>query len=201
MGMTCTLWRVALSDAQRLANTSPDQIEEFLFGERIRTRSPTKRQGLIGWLKSLSPITIETTTGSPPTDSSHTRARGQLDLDWAWHGLHFLLTSTAWEGDEPACFLLKGGDDLGEDEIGNDVPRVLSPVQVQRFAQFLAQLSAEELTRRYGPARMMKLEIYPEVWNRGRESELPDLLDAFEQLREFVRTAATEGEAVIILVT
>ena len=76
---------------------------------------------------------------------------------------------------------------------------MLRPVRVQQFARFLSQLSADELADRYDPARMMKLEIYPEVWDRDRDSELQHLLDAFEELRDFVRTAATEGEAVVVL--
>jgi hypothetical protein len=198
MGMTCTLWRVTEADVQRLAHASGDQIAEFLFGKPIE---PPKRSGLIGWLKSLSPITIEAPPELPTSpEGGGTDVRAEIDLDKAWHGLHFLFTSTVSEGDEPACFLLKGGDDLGEDEIGDSIPRVLRPVQVQQFVRFLSQLSTEELTRRYDPARMTKLEIYPEVWDRDRESAMQSLLDAFEELRDFVSAVAAEGEAIVVLV-
>ena len=201
MGMTCSLWRVTVSDVERLAAAGPNQIQEFLFGEATPTAQQGKRAGLIGWLKNLSPIQIETGGElSQPIDGKGTQARAELDLDKAWHGLHYLFTSTAWEGNEPACFLLKGGDDLGEDEIGNSIPRVLRPVHVRQFAAFLSELSQDELTRRYNPEQMMKLEIFPEVWNRGDEEDLEHLLDAFDDLREFMRTAANAADAIVLLV-
>jgi Domain of unknown function (DUF1877) len=204
MGMTCTLWRVSEADRKRLADLPGPEIEMFLFGERI-TPQPAKGGGLLGWLKRLSPITIEETPPTPadPADRPKTQARGQIDLDKAWQGLHFLFTGTASEGDEPGCFLLRGGADLGEDEIGNDIPRVISTEQVQQFAAFLSALSAKELKRRFDPDRMMELEIYPEIWDRDdeRHGPLTDLVEAFDELREFVRTAADEGELVVILIT
>jgi hypothetical protein len=33
---------------------------------------------------------------------------GSLDIDKAWHGLHFLLTGTAWEGTSPLDFIVAG---------------------------------------------------------------------------------------------
>jgi hypothetical protein len=198
--MTCTLWRVSESDVQRLSASSPEQIEEFLFGEVLRQSEPPKRKGLIGWLKNLSPIQVESYGDWEPPTGKGTQAKGELDLDKSWHGLHYLFTGTADNGDEPGCFLLRSGEYLGDEEIGNIIPHVLRPAQVQQFARFLSQLSEMELRTRYDPARMMKLEIYPEVWNRNGESELQYLLGAFKDLREFVGIAAVEGDAVIVLV-
>lgn len=36
-----------------------------------------------------------------------------VDIDKAWHALHFLFTGTAWEGEMPASFLLVGGAPVG----------------------------------------------------------------------------------------
>jgi hypothetical protein len=201
VGVTCTLWRVSEADVRRLA-AQPDQIEVFLFGERVGRQVPAGG-GVLGWLKRLSPITIETV---PPLSSEppRTQARGELDLDKAWQGLHFLFTGTAEEGDEPACLLLRGGEDVGDDEIGNGIPRVLRPEQVEQFATFLSQRTAEELSQRYDPERMRALEIYPEVWDDAQNAPgtaLNYLLGSFEELRDFVRTAAAERDALVILVS
>jgi hypothetical protein len=203
MGITCTLWRVSESDLRQLA-AQPDQIEEFLFGERVNRRAPAGG-GLIGWLKRLSPITIETTSALPPgTRQAQSRVHGEIDLDKAWHGLHFLFTGTAEDGDEPGCFLVRGGEDLGDEEIGNSLPRVLQPDKVKQFATFLSELTADELLRRYDPARMMALEIYPEVWGGSqvkRDAGREYLLEYFQALQEFVRTADIQGEALVVLLT
>src|SRR3990167_6610036 len=38
------------------------------------------------------------------------------DMDKAWHGAHFVLTETAWEGKPPLDFLVRGGREIGRSE-------------------------------------------------------------------------------------
>jgi hypothetical protein len=125
----------------------------------------------------------------------------ELNIDKAWHGLHFLFTGTADGGEEPACFLVHGGEDLGDDD--DLLPRLLGPPQVRDFAAFLAALTPEELTRRFDPERMTALEIYPDViWRRPEATDEPlgFLLGAFDELRAFTAAAATAGDAVVVCV-
>ena len=59
----------------------------------------------------------------PPPGAEHVARRPNLDLDKAWEPLHFLLTGTALEGEEPACYLARGGEELAEqldDELGDE---------------------------------------------------------------------------------
>jgi hypothetical protein len=128
----------------------------------------------------------------------------EADLDKAWHGLHFLLTGTAWEGDEPACFLVRGGREIGDEDVGYGPARALSPDQVGRFADFLASISHDDLRRRYDPLKMTELEIYPDVWSRthdGDDTEWEYLEQGFETLREFVTRARGLGEGIIVCIT
>lgn len=200
--MTCSVWRVTAPDATRLMSATSAQIEEFLFGEAPVSEPPARRPGLIGWLKSLSPITIEEVRPLPDrAESGAPPVRAELDLDKAWHGLQFLLTNTAWEGDEPACFLVKGGREIGDEEVGYSMPRLLDPPQVREFAAFLSGLSRDQLTRRYQPSEMMRLEIYPEIWDRDGDTARDYLLDAFDGLREFVAGAVIEGESLVVCLT
>ena len=194
--MTCGLWRATESDIQRLSAGSVGDVETFLFG---RPTAPRKRPpGLVGWLKSLSPITVETAEDVPLPDDFAERADRELHFEGTWHGLHYLFTGTAWEGEEPACLLLKGGGDLGDNEIGNSVPRVLQPDRVRQFANYLSQLSETELTRRYNPVMMIKLDIDPGQWDEREDEELQNLLDAYRELRQFVHDTAAAGEGLII---
>jgi hypothetical protein len=92
-----------------------------------------------------------------------------IDIDKGWHGLHFLFTGTADSGDEPGCYLVRGGEDL--DDEGQ--ARALRPAQVRRFDEYLSMLNPAELTRRYDPARVaQQLEIYPDaIWARPAPAE------------------------------
>ena len=50
-----------------------------------------------------------------------------VDLDKAWHGVHYLLTGTAWEGEPPLNFVVEGGADLDYDGPWNSSPRIFTP--------------------------------------------------------------------------
>src|SRR4051812_40770621 len=59
-----------------------------------------------------------------------------LDIDKAWHAIHFLLTGTAWEGEPPLDFLAIGGTEIGED-LGYGPARGLVSSQVRELATAL----------------------------------------------------------------
>ncbi len=50
---------------------------------------------------------------------------------------------------------------------------------------------------------MMRLEIYPTIWDRPRDVDdtLAYLLAYYDSLREFVAGAAGQGEGLIVYVT
>jgi hypothetical protein len=201
MGMTCSLRRVSEDEIRRLLE-SPDEVADFLLGDETPPPSP-RRRGLLGFLLRLTPISIEDPGERTPPDRP---AHDEIDIDKAWHGLHFLFTRTAWEGDLPAAFLLCGGDELGGgEEIGQGPPRAHRPEAVQRIAEFLAHLSREELERRFDPARMKQLEIYPDViWTRPAapgDSPLEYLLANFDSLKIFLAGVAARGDGVIVYLT
>src|SRR6185503_14516377 len=89
----------------------------------------------------------------------------EVDLDKAWHGIHFLLTGTAWDGGEPLCYLVSGGEEVGDVDVGYGPARVLRPHQVAQWAAALTAIPADELRRRFDPQAMLKEKIYPEIWD------------------------------------
>ncbi len=200
MGLTCSLHRASEAEIKRLL-AEPKAMAGFLYPEdgtapQVKEVRP---KGVLGWLLRLTPITIEEVI--PDSGGAATRPRDSdrsIDIDQGWHGLHFLFTGTANEGDEPACYLMRGGEDL--DDEGN--ARALRPDQVRRFAVYLDGLTPAELARRYDPARMTKLEIYPDaVWNRPfalDESPLGWLTECFTDVQQFVKKVAASGDGLII---
>ena len=203
MGMYGYLRRIAPPDVPRIRD-DPRLLGAFLFGDApgvVEERVP----GLLGFFLRLMRIKVEVAATEPSSKEPlwpHPGPGEQISLDKAWHGLHFLLTGTADGGREPACFLLSGGEDLGDDD---DVQaRLLSVEQVRWFGEHLASLSTEELTRRFDPDQMTKLRIYPDViWKRPEETDAPRgfLLDAFSDLREFVGGVARDGDAIVVCIS
>jgi len=198
MGMTCTLRRVNETDLQRLRE-APEQVSTFLFGD-LPPLETVREPGVGGFIMRLLGITTQQVSATAAADySAKIDDDDTIDIDKAWNGLHFLFTGTAEGGEEPGCFLMCGGEEIGDEDVGP--ARVLRPDQVSQFAAFLAELSEEELKRRYDPTRMTALDIYPRIWTRPEadgETALDYLLDAFKELREFVTATAAKGDSMIV---
>ena len=201
MGMTCTLHRVAAARIDGLIG-SPASVRAFLEADD-ENWIISRPKGLIGFLLRLTPMSVETATPKEPlTPEDMDRLREtECDLEGAWHGLHFLFTGTAWEGNEPACYLVQGGEDLGDDDF--DVPlRLLRPEHVRDFNRVLGDLSEDELRRRYDPKRMTGLKIDSVgLWQSATAPAgvVPALLlEAFNELRVFTGRAAAAGDAIVV---
>jgi hypothetical protein len=128
-------------------------------------------------------------------------ASEELDLNKAWHGLHFLLTGEAWGGEEPACYLLAAGEQIGDEEehdVGYGPARGLHVPQVKAFAGALAAVTKQELASRYNGQQMMELELYPRGWEEEPDEMRDWLAASFDELRQFVRQAAMEDSALLV---
>jgi hypothetical protein len=125
------------------------------------------------------------------------------DLDKAWHGIHYLLTGTAYEGKGPASYLLMGGEAVGDVDVGYGPARALDPAAVHDFQKALAGLTTEALRARFNPAEMKALEIYPDIWDRdpAEDDTLQYCLEYFETLRTFVGIAASKNQGLLIYVS
>ena len=120
-----------------------------------------------------------------------------LDLDKAWHGLHYLLTGTDFDGEEPLGFLLMGGEAVGDRGMGPI--RAFTPAQLVDISRALEKLDGAELRRRFDPEEMTALNIYPDIWMRDLEEDtLGYVLDAFERLKPFLREGVQRGLGLLV---
>ena len=127
--------------------------------------------------------------------------RTSTDLDKAWHGVHWLLTGSADGGDEPLCYLLAGGEQVGDVDVGYGSARALTSKQVASWDSALAQVSREELARRFDPKAMLAAGIYPQIWARsikGEDDTLDYLLQAYGGFRDFVAAARKERSGLLV---
>jgi hypothetical protein len=197
MGMTCTLYRVAASEIDHL-RASPTAVEELFFPPGSTPPVVEVREkGITGWLLHLIGVKISQVDPNwePPEETA--LDEGLLDLEGAWHGLHYIFTGTAWEGAPPGCFLISGGDEISDED--DSPPRLLGPDQVRQFSNFLASISDEELARRFDAAQMTALDISPAIWDREENPNPLDVLrEGLRDLRTFVASAANRGEAIVV---
>jgi hypothetical protein len=167
---------------------------------------------MIGGFRRASAEQVEWLLGNPETiwhyldpdndDGAEEGRHAGLDVDKAWHGIHFLLTGTAWEGEPPLDFIVRGGQEVGED-LGYGPARAFTSDEVKAIAAALRPLTREVLEQRFNPKEMMSLQIYPTIWDRPRDEDdtLEYVLGYYDALRDFIEGAAKEGEGLIAFVT
>ena len=210
MGMTCGLVRATEHEIAHL-RTNPQEIVSFIDGDEwAPPQREVRHKGLAGWLLRLTPIRVyevDPDAVAPKREQADASER-HLDLDKGWHPLHFLLTGTAWEGAEPECYLVRGGEEfvdrLDSDDTGYSSIRALTVSDVRRFAASLNTVSADTLRQRFDVQKMIDLDIYPKPRTKqssSREGELEHLVELFEHLRTFVEQSARDGQALIVYVT
>jgi hypothetical protein len=130
---------------------------------------------------------------------------GFVDLDKAWHCLHFLLTGRAQGGEPPLDFLLQGGTPVGRDDLGGAGPaRVFLPGEVARLADALAPLEPAALLARFDVKKLEKLEVYPGRWsalNPRSDYETGYYLGPFRELKRVTARAKAEQLGMIVWIS
>ncbi len=112
-----------------------------------------------------------------------------LDIDKAWHAIHFLLNDSQWEGSYPLVCVVLGGECIGDQDVGYGPARFLTPQQVKDVAVAINDIPTAKLLERFDADRMNQEEIYPHGW-----SDTPEEREYIEQnyssLVTFFRIAA-----------
>ena len=160
--------------------------------------------GMVACFISLSPAALADLQEAPDRieeylypDGGESEPPNYLEVDKAWHGIHYLLTGVAEGGPEPQSLAVFGGEEFGP-EVGYGPARFLSPDQVRRVAESLATITPEALAQRFDAKDMEAQQIYPDViWVRDGQAALDYALDNYQPLRVFYRDAAARGDAVI----
>jgi len=118
-----------------------------------------------------------------------------VDLDKAWHGIHWLLSGSEGPTAAVVSEAIFGGDPIGED-LGYGPGRLLSADAVATVAAALHELPSDVLRPRMDSFAMTAAGIYPMIWDE------PDVFDtylapAYDNLRAFYASAAAAQEAVV----
>lgn len=120
-------------------------------------------------------------------------------LEKMWHGIHYLLTQTDWEGEPPLNFIVAGGHQLDAIDMGYGAPQLFHHAQLKKIDQALSEITSDELRKRFNPDVMMNLEIYPVIWDRDLQEDdvLGECILYYEKIKKFIRTAVANEMGMI----
>jgi hypothetical protein len=123
-----------------------------------------------------------------------------VSLEKSWHGIHFVLTGSAWEGDPPLNVIAGGGVPVGQEDVGYGPARYVDPAQVRELDRALEAISEEEFSRRFDPAALEEAEIYPRIWDEPLEDLRHEYWTYLEEMKQLVHRAAQQGHGLLIAV-
>jgi hypothetical protein len=170
---------------------------EMLSGNKItglaESMPPEYRQA---FLKDIA--AVRKAVSSAPQKATPDGVRSRLDLEQAWHGVHFLLCGTVAEAEPPLGLAVLGGVEIGPNH-GYGPVRYLTPVEVDLVAKALANLDEGKLRQNWNPSAFTNAEVYPGGWET--EDALMWLLDTCARLRKFYQQATENGSAVLLYIT
>ena len=149
---------------------------------------------------AATPAELQKLLAAPDTisDFLESEQANAVSLEKAWHGLHFFLTGSVWEGEGVLNFIAVGGDVFGDPRGGDVNTRYLPPDAVAQLDAALSPISDDELWSRFDPAKMEAEGIYPGIWDEPEEDLREEYLMYFGWLKNFVGQAHQDGKALII---
>lgn len=155
---------------------------------------------LVLTIKEAASMEIQNLTTNKNTVESFLKCqRKAIDLDKAWHGIHYLLSGQAFEAEGPAGYLMMGGISLGEIHQDYGPARALSPQEVAALYGVMNLLSEDELKTRYRPEDME--EIYPGWWDPELDGEdFLYLLHYYSQLKAFLEDLVQHHKGAVVFI-
>jgi hypothetical protein len=118
-----------------------------------------------------------------------------IDIDKAWHGIHFMLTENS-SASSPLAHAVLGVKKIGEEDVGYGPAHGISAASVKKIAEALNEISEEVFRGMFDASAMINAEIYPDIWDKGDES-LAFLLVHFKVLQRFYADTAKADKAAI----
>ncbi|MFC7422208.1 YfbM family protein [Iodobacter arcticus] len=118
-----------------------------------------------------------------------------IDIDKAWHGIHFMLTENS-SASSPLAHAVLGIKKIGEEDVGYGPAHGISAASVKKIAEALNGISEEAFRAMFDAEAMTNAEIYPDIWDKDDEA-LVFLLTHFEVLKGFYADTAKAGKAAI----
>lgn len=131
----------------------PALVERFLYDQAreeavIRSGLWDKLASGFGFRRSQFPIAVAREEGD------------EIDLDKAWHVIHYLLTGDAEATESPLSFLQRPYPNIGDDDIGWGPAFAIDAASMSAFAEAAQPVKLADFRFRFDPVRMSAEDIY-----------------------------------------
>ncbi len=188
MGMCLAYCRISQINAG-IVLKNPELIHVFLGHEAEEAAQPGFWKNLFGGKKETS---SETPVLAPRNEED------EEDADKAWNAIHYILTGTAEGGAFPAGFILYGGKEVGEEDVGYGPARLLSTDELKEVSFILGTFSESSIRFSYDGRAMDNSNAYPQIWERDGVEGFEYVWENFEKLRDFISDTHRRNDCLLI---
>jgi hypothetical protein len=196
-GMT---WSARAIDPSLIGAIKRDSnlLDQTLFGDQPAVFTETiKKDGHVDLSNKQIRDELTAWAAKRKAEVGHT----EIDIDKAWHGIHYLLTGSIESNSTLASKVIMGSENIGPDR-GYGPAKLLYPTEVKAIAHLLEEITPDVLRRRFKPREMTQVGVYPAViWERDGEEALTYVLDYYKKLVAFYKLAAEKGQAVLLVIS
>ncbi|MGD2183335.1 YfbM family protein [Lusitaniella coriacea] len=165
---------------------------------------------MTGQLVALTPKQLQWLINEPSkvedfidseTPKNEKKPTEKINIQKAWHGIHFLLTGESYSNESPLAMTIFGGTEISKD-LEYSTMRYLTPEQVHEIATALRDVSKKDLAQGYVPSAFEENNIYPtEIWESEGDKALEYLLHYYELTLAFYQSVSSRGDAVILYIS
>lgn len=156
---------------------------------------------MIGHYLRITPRELEALEAAPETvpafvyrEDVPAAGERRLDIDKAWHAIHFLLNHNRDTGHE-LLNVVFGGETLGDVDLGIGPARAIPVPEVSAMATVVGSVGSDDLRSRWDAQELAENRIYPGIWED--DGALEYVLDHYSRLVQFFVAAARDGDAII----
>ena len=186
MSMITALHSISDENRERILNDPPMVLLFYSPEDPEFYLEEVKRKNKVGFFQRLFDKKSPKAKIEIPELNLQEWENTAIDLDKAWHGIHYCLTKTDWGNEEPLSFLVDGGEVVSDVEIGYGPGRVFSSEEVKEIYDQLKSWTVESLKKNYDPVRMNQLEIYPAMWTEDGDEGFDYIAYFFPELKSFL---------------
>ncbi|MDE7479201.1 MAG: YfbM family protein [Lachnospiraceae bacterium] len=122
-----------------------------------------------------------------------------LDIDKAWHAIHFILTGCVYDVDEDDILsqLVLGGIPVSEEDMGYGPARLIGKETVAQLAEALKEWNEETFRENFDMKAMKDNDIYPMMSDEDDEMFYTYVWENFAEVKKYFQEAAEKGESII----
>jgi hypothetical protein len=113
-----------------------------------------------------------------------------------WHAIHFAINRETWSGSPPLDFIVAGGTEVGDIDVGYGPARVFTPAQLASIVAGLRTITDDHLRANFTEEALAEADepLYP---GYGAE-DVDGVIESCRGLQTFLEGGAKQGLGLII---